>query len=100
MAEFRRAQLESMEYFHEVSVLLDLRTSPKGTIWVGRRGEEPGSGGPIDLLTPDGHYLGSYPAGATAIPWAFGPDGLVAFVQSNELDVHTVVVKRLPLEAR
>ena len=47
MAEFRRAQLESIEYFHEVPVLLDLRTSPKGTIWVGRRGEDPGSSGPI-----------------------------------------------------
>ena len=47
MAEFRRAQLESIEYFHEVPVLLDLRTSPNGTIWVGRRGEDPGSSGPI-----------------------------------------------------
>ena len=60
MAEFRRAQLKSMEYFHEVPVLLDLRTSPNGTIWIGRRGEDPGSRGPIDLLTPDGRYLGSY----------------------------------------
>ena len=47
MAEFRRAQLESIEYFHEVPVLLDLRTSPNGTIWVGRRGEDPGSTRPI-----------------------------------------------------
>ena len=30
------------------------------------------------------------------MPSAFGPDGLVAFVERDELDVQTVVVKRLP----
>ena len=29
------------------------------------------------------------------MPDAFGPDGLVAFIERNELDVQTVVVRRL-----
>ena len=89
-----------MEFYHEVPVVRTLRTSWGGTIWVGRRGEEPASDGPIDLLTPDGRYIGTLAANATAMPSAFGPDGLVAFIETNELDVQTVVVKRLPPEVR
>ena len=95
-AEFRRERIRNMEFYHEVPVVRDLRTSWEGTIWLRRRGEEPASDGPIDLLTPDGRYVGSYAADATAMPRAFGPDGLVAFVERDELDVPTVVVKRLP----
>lgn len=62
------------------------------------RGEEPDSDGPIDVLEMAGRYLGSYRTGATGIPDAFGPDGLVAFTEEDELGVETVVVKRVPLE--
>ena len=34
------------------------------------------------------------------MPDAFGPDGLVAFVELDELDVPTIVVKTLPAEVR
>ena len=44
---------------------------------------------------PDGRYLGSYPAGMTALPAAFGPDGLAAFIETNELGVQNVVVGRM-----
>ena len=30
------------------------------------------------------------------LPSAFGPDGMVAFIETDELGVNTVVVKRLP----
>ncbi len=100
MAEFRRGQIQSMEFFHEVPVLRGLRTSPLGTVWVGRRGEGGEDLGPIDLLSPEGRYLGSFPAEATALPSAFGPDGLVAFIETDDLDVQTVVAKRLPEEVR
>lgn len=100
MAEFRRGQIEATEFHHELPALRSLRTSAKGTIWVRRRGDEPGSNGPIDLIAPDGRYLGSYAPGATELPAAFGPDGLVAFIEKDDLDVQTVVVKRLPPEVR
>ena len=100
MAEMRRERIKSLEFYHEVPVVRNLRTSWEGTIWVRRRGEEPASDGPIDLLGPDGRYIGTYAAGATAMPSAFGPDGLVAFIERDELDVPRVVVKRLPPEVR
>lgn len=88
------------KYYHEIPVVRDLRTSWEGTIWVQRRGDEPESDGPIDILTPDGRYLGTFATGATAMPDAFGPDGLAAFIERNELDVQTVVVRRLPPSVR
>ena len=99
-ADLRRGQIDSMEFFDEVPVVRDLRTSWEGTIWVHRHGDEPASDGPIDVITPDGGYLGTFATGATAMPSAFGPEGLVAFVESDALDVQTVVVKRLPPEVR
>lgn len=99
-AELARRRIESIEFHHEVPVVRTLNTSWEGTIWVHRRGEEPASDGPIDLLTPDGRYIGTLAAGATAMPSAFGPDGLVAFRERDEFDVSRVVVKRLPPEIR
>lgn len=95
-----REQVESdfdlFGFFDEVSIVRGLRTGWDGEIWVRRHGEEPGDdAGPIDVLTMDGRYLGTYPAGAVALPAAFGPDGLVAFIERDEMDVRSVVVKRL-----
>ena len=97
-AEKRRwllRSIEELEFYTQLSVIWGLGTPWDGNIWVLWRGEGPRDNGPIDVLTPDGRYLGSYPAGTTALPAAFGPDGLVAFVEVSELRVQTVVVKRV-----
>ncbi len=96
MIEFQRGQIESMPFHHEMPVLLALRTSWQGTIWVRRRGEGGAEGNPTDPITADGRYLGTFAPGATALPRAFGPDGLAAFLETDDLDVPFVVVKRLP----
>ena len=90
----RRAYLEALPFADEVPVVLDLRTTWDGQTWVRRRGKDLLSDGPIDVLTMDGRYLGSYPAD-TAMPVAFGPEGLLAFVEIDEIGLNTVVVKRL-----
>ena len=94
MIETERARIESMEFYVEMPVLLEMRTDWEGTIWVHRRGEYPDTEGPIDLLTPEGYYVGTFPTGI-ALPDAFGPDGLVAFVETDGFDLSYVVVKRL-----
>ena len=88
------AQLEAVPVADEVPVILDLRTAWDGRIWVQRRAEDLFSDGPIDVLTPDGRYLGSYPA-ETPMPMALGPGGLVATLQTDELGMQTVVVQRV-----
>ena len=99
-AELGRRRIRNMEFYHEVPVVRTLRTSWEGTIWVQRRGDEPASDGPIDVLTPDGSYIGTYAAGTTEMPDAFGPDGLAAFIERDEFDVPSVLVRRLPIGVR
>jgi len=93
--ERMRGVIENRDYYHELSAIRGLAVTWDGRIWVLRWGAEPWSDGPIDVVTPDGRYLGSYPAGTTVLPVAFGPDGLVAFIETDELGVQTVVVKRM-----
>ena len=87
-------------FYHEIPVLHGLSATWEGRIWAQRRGEHPERGGPIDVLTVEGEYVGTHPTGATKMPDAFGPDGLAAFIELDEFDVASVVVRRLPREVR
>ncbi|MDE2655822.1 MAG: hypothetical protein OXI71_18665 [Gemmatimonadota bacterium] len=95
LPESIRGQIENEDFYHELSVIRGLEVTWDGRIWVLRWGAEPWSYGPIDVVTADGRYLGSYPADTTVLPAAFGPDGLAAFIETNELGVQTVIVKRM-----
>ena len=87
-------------YYPEIPVIRGLAATWGGRIWVQRRGELPESDGPIDVLTAEGAYLGTYATGVTEMPDAFGPDGLAAFIEFDEFDVASVVVRKLPTEVR
>ena len=94
--EMMRTRIEEMRFYPELPVLRDLATSWNGRIWVQRRGSEPTESGPIDVLTADGRYVGTLQPSQTAFPDAFGPGGLAAFIELDDLEVPTVVVRRLP----
>lgn len=96
-------ELEDIGSYDEISVIIELKAGWEETIWVRRI--DPGRSwdelaGPVDVLTRDGRYLGSFAAEAAAMPLAFGPDGLVAYVETDALDLQTLVIKRLPAELR
>ncbi|MYA44348.1 MAG: hypothetical protein F4Z31_21680 [Gemmatimonadetes bacterium] len=93
--------IESMQFFPEVPVIAALRVTWDGNLWV-QRSTEPGASepGPIDVLTPDGRYIGTFPDGHLEMPDAFGPDGLAAFLETDEFDVPVVTVRRLPQNVR
>lgn len=65
-----------------------------------RQGDELLEDGPIDVLTAAGEYVGTYQTGETKMPDAFGPRGLAAFIELDDLDVPSVVVRRLPTDVR
>lgn len=71
----------------------EIAIAPDGTLWVRRRvsrGEE----APIDIISPDGVYLGTLPPG-TPFPSDFLPDGRIAVLEEDELEVQYVVVYRV-----
>ena len=76
-----RADIERMQFNHEIPVVLSLRATWEGGLWVRRRREgDPGDGavGVIDVWNPDGRYVGTLPPDDPPMPDAFGPDGLAA----------------------
>jgi hypothetical protein len=98
--QMRRAQIEQMQFYPEVPVLLDLAAGWSGKIWAQRRGRDVNEPGPIDLLSATGDYLGTLAAGSVELPRAFGPNGLAAYVERDELDVPRVLIRQLPAELR
>jgi hypothetical protein len=89
-----RQALGNLSFAETVPVIQALVVDPAGHIWVRRAGSREYDRGPMDLLTADGRYLGTLPEG-TRIPIAFGPDGLVAHIETDDLDVQRVAVGRL-----
>jgi hypothetical protein len=96
--ELLRESASALPVYPEVPVVRQLKATWDGGLWIQRRSEVPGEGeGPMDVISADRQYVGTFPAGATDMPAAFGPWGLAAFWELDELDVPTLVVKRLPL---
>lgn len=98
--EIRQGMVANLEFYPEVPVLSDVRASWDGRLWVQRRAADASPRGPIDVLSADGGYAGTFVEGAAAMPIAFGPDGLAAFAETDDLDVQTIVVRRLPRGVR
>ena len=117
--EISTYELPKRVFYPEVSILVAISTTWEGRIWVQRRGEDAGNRGPIgppslglfgpinwrtpgpiDVVTADGRYVGTFATEATKMPDAFGPDGMAAFVELDELDVASVVVRRLSAAVR
>ena len=100
----QREAIENMRFFPEVPLIAAVRATWNGSLWV-QRSTEPGldEPGPIDVIAPDGRYVGTLETGTAALPDmpdAFGPDGLVAFIGADEFDVPVITVRRLPPELR
>ena len=94
-----RAGIEGMRFSHEIPVVLSVRATWEGGLWLERRRKgDPWEGavGVIDIWNPDGRYVGTLPPDDPPMPDAFGPEGLAAWVELDELDVPTIVVGRLP----
>jgi hypothetical protein len=83
-----------MEFADTIPALRGLRVAPSGKLWVERTGRVVGEPGPIDLVTPEGQYLGTITG--TALPDAISRSGLAAYIERDEDDVERVVVRRLP----
>lgn len=77
-----------------VPVVQAIRADRNGAIWVQRDGGSGSDDLPIDILKAAGEYVGTVKG--TALPDAFGPSGLAAFIETDDLGVQRVVVRRIP----
>jgi hypothetical protein len=93
--EMLLGRLESMIFGDEIPVISRIGADKEGRIWVERTGRRVGEAGPTDVITAGGQYLGSVPLDGLRIPDAFGPSGLVAYVERDEYDVEYVAVRQL-----
>ena len=90
-----REGVEERTFADEIPVLYGLKVDWEDRIWLARRGPTGRDDGPTDIVTPAGEYIGTLPADGLRTPSAFGPDGLLAYIESDEMDVPTVRVVRL-----
>ena len=93
--EDSRALVEDRRFAGHIPVIDRLRADWDGRIWVVRSDATGGGDGPIDLITVDGGYLGSWLPGDLGLPAAFGPDGLMAYRRTDDLEQASVLVVRL-----
>ena len=99
MPDYFREGIEERGFYPEVPVIGEMRSTWDGGLWIRRPAEEPWNPeGTVDVFDPDRRYVGTF--AASAMPAAFGPDGLVAYWELGEMDVPSIVVKRLPVEVR
>ncbi len=97
-----RASLEEMEFASEIPVVQRLMVDFDGRFWIERTDDIAGGDGPIDIVSPDGVYLGTWVRGDgqfLGLPKAFGPGGLMAYVVPDAMGVVTIVVVRVDLHA-
>jgi len=95
-----RERIESQGFYPEIAVVRGLASGWNGLLWLERSRVSPDDPGPIDLFTAEGEYRGTIAEDGPRIPDAFGPGGLVAYIERDELDVPRVVVRRLPAGVR
>ena len=93
--EIEREGVEGRTFADEVPVLYGLKVDWEDRIWVERRGPTGDDDGPTDIVTPDGDYIGTLPPDGLRTPNAFGPGGLMAYIERDDMDVPTVRVVRL-----
>ncbi len=89
-----RRQVGNMVFPEEVPVIARVAVDWSDRIWV-QRTALPGEPGPTDILAADGRYLGTIAPEGPRIPAAFGPGGLLAYIETDELGVQRVRVVRL-----
>jgi hypothetical protein len=95
MNEMQREGIANMVFWPEIPVVEDLGADWSGRIWVQRSAGRPGVDGPTDIVLADETYVGTLPADGLRIPDAFGPNGLAAWIETDEYEAQRIVVARI-----
>lgn len=99
LREALRARVERMTFAEVIPAIEALAVDFDDRLWVART-PLPDEEGPIDIVTADARYLGTIPPGGLRIPDAFGPDGLMAYVETHDLGYPILRVVQLAPDAQ
>jgi hypothetical protein len=91
-------RVAELQFADTIPALRGLRVAPSGKLWIERTGPVVGEPGPIDLVTPEGQYLGTITG--TTLPDAISRSGLAAYIERDDNDVERIVVRTLPASWR
>ena len=95
VSEVMDAQLAQTTFGPEVPVVAALAVDREDRIWLQRTASDGAPNGPTDVLAGTGEYLGTLMADDFALPLAFGPDGLMAYAETDQHGAPLVRVVRL-----
>lgn len=84
-------------FAEEIPVIVGMAVDWAGRFWIERSGDRVGEDGPVDVIDSAGRYLGTVDPDGFELPDAFGPAGLMAYIERDELDAPVIVVKRVAL---
>lgn len=90
----QEARLAEVVFADTIAAIQGLLVAPSGKMWIERTPRDIGGDGPIDLVTPEGEYLGTI--SDTPLPHALSRGGLAAYLERDDDGVSRVVVRRLP----
>lgn len=86
--------LAQLRFAEIMSVIRQIRADRDNRIWVQRDGGSGSTDYPIDILHASGRYIGTVEG--MELPDAIGPNGLLAFIETDDVGVQRVAVKRVP----
>jgi hypothetical protein len=75
-------------------VISGIAADPEGRIWIRRTA---GDDRVIDIIDAGGRYLGT--VRGASLPAAFGPEGMVAYIENDELGITRVAVRNVSLSS-
>lgn len=90
-----RESVDKLTFAEEVPVIANIAVDWEDRIWVERTGDDGTGPGPTDIVTPDGGYVGTLAADGVRIPSAFGPNGLMAYIETDDVGIQVVRVIRM-----
>ncbi|HEX6748892.1 MAG TPA: 6-bladed beta-propeller [Longimicrobium sp.] len=87
-------RVRELQFADTVRTIQGMVVTPSGKIWIERTPANIGDPGPIDLVTPDGRYLGTL--NGTKLPVAISATGRAVYLERDADDVERVIVRQLP----
>jgi hypothetical protein len=87
-------RVRELQFADTVRTIQGMTVTPGGKLWVERTPASIGDPGPIDILTPDGRYLGT--VRGIKLPNAVSATGRAVWLERDGDDVEHVVVRQLP----